>query len=73
MINTVRDFTQICLVDSDVNHVDRETDKEILPLYYEFTLVILYNKRRRHNYVHIKFENSAFMKTIFELEKRRKI
>jgi hypothetical protein len=61
MTNTVHDFTQIRLSDSDVNHVDRETDKEILPSCYEFTLVISYNKRSGYNYVHIKFENNVFM------------
>jgi hypothetical protein len=40
----VPDFAPIYLIDPDINNVDRETDKEVLPPFYEISLVILYNK-----------------------------
>jgi hypothetical protein len=45
MRTQVPSLTPIYLVDSEINHVDREADGELLPPYYVFTLYILCNER----------------------------
>jgi hypothetical protein len=45
MRTPVPDLAQISLVDSEIKHVDQETDGEILSSYYALTLCILCNDR----------------------------